>query len=351
MAVEHLLCTVHSDRTLRRKVKDSEIIKHIHAALWFRRTKTGCEDSIMAALKRAEELERKKNPNYVTPWEKEAKRVDFIDSLKQKYVSGAKQSSNTQGKKGNLKRKASQGAGLALEFKKKKPVRTTQPNQASQASSVIRSQDKEKDFDLVKYLWNEWWLTRALWAHYPREALTILLQITTTNAVESWHNSLKKRSIASRQAAALFSLEGCLRTVQEVGNQWDATRERREHDEATKQLVICQIYPDLAKLAFPLQKLVFKQFELAEIRVQNQEPLRPHVDRIVCDCKWYRQYFLPCEHTWHRELLYSHITKEYWEEIVFRFEERGFETYETWVKDFVQPLPSPRRKAIVNTIR
>ena len=44
--------------------------------------------------------------------------------------------------------------------------------------------DKEK----AKYIENEWLNTMYLWAYYIREHSPLLLQILTTNSVESWHS-------------------------------------------------------------------------------------------------------------------------------------------------------------------
>lgn len=42
--------------------------------------------------------------------------------------------------------------------------------------------------------------------------------------------------------------------------------------------------------------------------------------------------------TWQRELLYNHPTTIDWDDIAFRFEEEGLDVYDTFTKDYVQPL-------------
>jgi hypothetical protein len=54
MEVSHLLCTVHSERTLQRHFGGESkrpILKHLTTALYIRKTKAGCHDSIDAAIK------------------------------------------------------------------------------------------------------------------------------------------------------------------------------------------------------------------------------------------------------------------------------------------------------------
>lgn len=54
MEVSHLLCTVHSERTLQRHFGSESkrpILKHLTTALYIRKTKASCHDSIDAAIK------------------------------------------------------------------------------------------------------------------------------------------------------------------------------------------------------------------------------------------------------------------------------------------------------------
>lgn len=53
MEVTHLLCKVHTLRTMRTKLSGPSNIKvqeHLMAALYNRKTKPGCEESICAAM-------------------------------------------------------------------------------------------------------------------------------------------------------------------------------------------------------------------------------------------------------------------------------------------------------------
>ena len=56
--VQCLLCTVHSQRTLQRKLGKSPALEHMMAALCSRRSEAGCMASIEAALEVASETEK-----------------------------------------------------------------------------------------------------------------------------------------------------------------------------------------------------------------------------------------------------------------------------------------------------
>lgn len=44
------------------------------------------------------------------------------------------------------------------------------------------------------YMGREWYKTRTQWANYARQHSFLFLQCLTTNAVESWHSSLKRHA-------------------------------------------------------------------------------------------------------------------------------------------------------------
>jgi hypothetical protein len=59
--VTHLLCTVHSERTLQRSLAGQEYTearKHLLVAMRVRRTHAGCEESIRAAIKASPKAKR-----------------------------------------------------------------------------------------------------------------------------------------------------------------------------------------------------------------------------------------------------------------------------------------------------
>lgn len=73
--VKHILCQVHSDRTLRKRVPVREIQDEIRAALYRRTSEVGALQHIDRALALAKAYMKEKDPEYLDPWEK--KRLMF----------------------------------------------------------------------------------------------------------------------------------------------------------------------------------------------------------------------------------------------------------------------------------
>lgn len=73
--VKHLLCQVHSDRTLRKRVPVKAIQDEIRAALYCRTTETGALQHIDRALALAKAYMKEKDPEYLDPWEKKERSI------------------------------------------------------------------------------------------------------------------------------------------------------------------------------------------------------------------------------------------------------------------------------------
>ena len=166
--VDHLLCRKHSERTLGRRLQTEackEARKHLYAALYYRLSEPGCDDSINKAIRAA-------------------------------------------------------------------------PNQ-----------------QMKDYIQKEWVPTKRQWAYYARQHSSLLLQVPTTNPVETWHSSLKKHAEGKR-AIKKFSLLGCAIHVLKIGDQW----EQRAKDEMVRwrsySRAECKDYPYLAKFPGPVQDLI-----------------------------------------------------------------------------------------------
>ncbi len=117
--------------------------------------------------------------------------------------------------------------------------------------------------DSKKEYIRKWWLhTRKLWGYYARQHSCLLLQVTTTNPVESWHHSLKIHA-QGKGAMLRFSLSGVAVHTLKIADQW----ELREEETATKwrsyQSAECQLYPQLAKFPGPVQQLIVGQLKKA----------------------------------------------------------------------------------------
>jgi hypothetical protein len=139
-------------------------------------------------------------------------------------------------------------------------------------------------------------LTRAKWAFFPRSHTPLLIQIATTNLVESWHNSLKKPSQTVKKTQAVFSLLGCVMTINETALQWDARAEQRRKDFRSRNLSEVQQYKMLKIFPFPVQKLLLQEIRVANQYVEDNVPIREFPDEKMCNCKFYQKYYLLCCH-------------------------------------------------------
>ena len=170
-------------------------------------------------------------------------------------------------------------------------------------------------------------MTMSLWAHYRRHHSPLLLQIRTTNNVESWHRSLKGKGYSSQMSR--FSLEGLLRTLHEVAVRWDRKAELREAQFRTKNLSEAVAFPPLRLFPFPIQKLLTKELRHAQQLINDCMPLKPSPDPRSCSCDFWKSYNIPCRHIWQRELKFGVIRDEDWTNYADLFDEAGFEVYET----------------------
>jgi hypothetical protein len=93
--------------------------------------------------------------------------------------------------------------------------------------------------------------------------------------------------------------------------------------------VECDRFPVIKTLPLPLQKLTVQELRLAQAYVNDVVPVRPFTDKLSCQCNLYRQYLMPCCHIWQRHLTYNSISNEEFKQLFAKFEDAGFEVYET----------------------
>ena len=183
MEVDHLLCRTHSERTLNRRLTGDackQARSHLYAALYFRKTSMGCEESIEAAIK-------------------------------------------------------------------------TAPNQK-----------------IRKYIENEWWQTRKQWAYYARQHSCLLLQIMTTNIVESWHHSIKQHA-GGKGAMMKFSLQGTVVHVLAIAEQWQQRADKAEELWRKTKVPECLQFRELEMFPGPVQTLIVDQMHKANAATEEGE--------------------------------------------------------------------------------
>jgi len=122
---------------------------------------------------------------------------------------------------------------------------------------------------------------------------SLLLQVPSTNAVESWHASLKHGVKADM---VKWSLCGIVQHLANVAVQWDRKAAKKEAEFRTQHLSDTVFWPGMRKLPYPVQLLVFREKKGASQLLDDGVDPRPLEDDFSCDCLFFRQYALPCQH-------------------------------------------------------
>ena len=256
MDVQHLLCHKHLDATLRKRFKGDRYKKTLEcvlAAVKYRRTATGAEDSLRQAINA------------------------LPKTGQQSFMDG-----------------------------------TLRP--------------KEED---LRYIQRELWQKLRLAAVCYRDHSQILLQVRTTNALESFHAQLKLGTKGSMQN---FTLKGTIEHIFDVMGRYD--KRRRE----TERMFRASVHPMAAEhewlrpLPWPIQKLIANEINAAE-----DGPYEDEWDKLEsdtrCSCRFWRSYNVLCRHIWSQHLAVNHLTKDYFDRLGHMFDDCGYELYEARISE------------------
>ncbi|KAI9102606.1 hypothetical protein DFS34DRAFT_683600 [Phlyctochytrium arcticum] len=177
---------------------------------------------------------------------------------------------------------------------------------------------------MATYLKRNWTNTDHLecWSMGARQHSPVLLQITSTNALESYHKQLKD---VGKPTATLC---GAVKTIVNVNERYAKNAAQQDYTFRRKRLTHTAQYPALAKLPHPLQRLVVDQIMMVAVRIEKGKPV-PQIDNLDCNCMFARQYMLPCVHLFHQDMCAEEtiFTDAAWERFIGDFEESGFELY------------------------
>jgi hypothetical protein len=91
-----------------------------------------------------------------------------------------------------------------------------------------------------------------LWAYCFCEHSPILLQVSTTNPVESWHSTLKTKGI-KKDTLQQFSLCGITKHVLAVAKQWDLRSEEAHRKWCAYLHPISKEFPEISGFPSPIQ--------------------------------------------------------------------------------------------------
>lgn len=170
------------------------------------------------------------------------------------------------------------------------------------------------------YIRRYWFKNTEKWAMWSRQHSPLLLQITSTSPIESFHAVLKRKGNAS------YGLIGACMIVNEADQGYFNRAARARMDFWTKTISEASDYPFLLGFPNPIQRLLLEEILGYQKRIEEGKP-RPDHAILECNCQFFRRYFLPCRHLFHRDLAGDFIKDEHWASFRSMFEELGLDVY------------------------
>jgi MULE transposase domain len=170
------------------------------------------------------------------------------------------------------------------------------------------------------YIRRYWLKNTAKWGMWSRQHSPLLLQMTSTSPVESYHAVLKKKGNAS------FGLIGACRIVSMVDESYFNRAQRVQFDFWTKSLTDMESFPFLAGFPHPIQLLLVDEIHAFNKRIEDGKEI-PNHQTAECRCQFFRRYLLPCRHLFHRNLHGDFLKDQDWDAFRNMFAECGFDVY------------------------
>ncbi|POG67678.1 hypothetical protein GLOIN_2v1481403 [Rhizophagus irregularis DAOM 181602=DAOM 197198] len=162
------------------------------------------------------------------------------------------------------------------------------------------------------------------WGLWARQHSPLLLQVTSTNLLESFHSELKK--ITS-------SLHGAVHNIVNIDYKKRSEAEIASFDFRIKKISVYgvddDILEEIKKFPFPFQQLIIKEACAVMNRLEKGKGV-PGLASLDCHCLFHHQYLLPCKHIFH-EHMYGNklLTSDVWQMFREIFEESRFEVYKS----------------------
>ncbi|CAB4383384.1 unnamed protein product [Rhizophagus irregularis] len=166
------------------------------------------------------------------------------------------------------------------------------------------------------------------WALWARQHSPLLLQVTSTNPLESYHSEIK------RLTSSKHGLVGAVQNIVNIDLKKRSDSEKVAFDFRTKKIsahgVEDDIIEEIHKFPFPLQCLIVKEACAVMNRLEKGKGA-PGLTSLDCHCLFRNRYLLPCKHIFH-EHMYGNtklLTADVWKMFQEMFEESSFEVYES----------------------
>ncbi|PKY48699.1 hypothetical protein RhiirA4_464361 [Rhizophagus irregularis] len=179
------------------------------------------------------------------------------------------------------------------------------------------------------------------WGLWARQHSPLLLQVTSTNSLESFHSELKKTT------SSLHGLIGAVHGIVNIDCKKRSEAESASFDFRIKKVsaygVDDDILEEIQKFPFPFQQLIIKEACTVINRLEKGKGV-PGLTSLNCFCLFRHRYLLPCKHIFH-EHMYGNklLTAEVWKMFHEMFEESGFEVYESR-ESFIEYVQTEQQK-------
>ena len=166
------------------------------------------------------------------------------------------------------------------------------------------------------------------WALWARQHSPLLLQVTTTNPLESYHSELKQRTSPS------FGLIGACHKIVELDIKKRSDAELAAFNSRTKMLSVAdadyEILAEIHKFPFPIQRMLVDELCAVAKRLEKGKEA-PGLMSVECHCLFHHRYLLPCKHIFHEHIYGTTklLAGDGWRNFQRMFEESGFEVYES----------------------
>ncbi|RPB19860.1 hypothetical protein L211DRAFT_586270 [Terfezia boudieri ATCC MYA-4762] len=173
---------------------------------------------------------------------------------------------------------------------------------------------------------------------FARQHSPLLLQVTTTNACEAWHRKLKTGARLSKGQAASHEIYEMILNIIDAAKDVDNRAAVAKTNFRNRKLTVCtKQYPEIGQLPVPIQKLLAVELDAVADRTVKGKEVPDFDENLRCQCKFHRQYLLPCQHIFHLDTEVKVLTTARWKTFLMMFEECGMEVYETigtvWVEE------------------
>jgi len=189
------------------------------------------------------------------------------------------------------------------------------------------------------YIRRYWLGNTEKWAMWSRQHSPLLLQVTSTSPVESYHAVLKRKGDAS------FGLIGACMITHNADREYFDRATRVALDFRTKSISEARDYPFLLGFPNPVQSLLLDEILGFQKRLEEGKPMPDNVG-LDCNCQFFRRYLLPCRHLLHCDLAGDFITDENWAAFRNMFEESGFDVYVSRMRVAIEQEEDPQQMEI-----